>query len=174
MTRMATQGKVSTPQGVFDVTGNSWLDREWSTSALAEDVEGWDWFSIQLDDNRELMYFNLRQEATGDTAFGKGTYVDADGATELLPQDGAQVTVLERWTSPDSGATYPVKWRFVAPKYGLDLEITARVKDQEMDLAQRYWEGAVIVAGTSQGQPIRGVGYVELTGYGSESSQARK
>lgn len=165
MTRMATRGKVLTPLGAFEVSGNSWLDREWSTSALAEDVEGWDWFSLQADDNRELMYFKLREANTGITDFGKGTYVAADGSSQLIPQDGAQVTVLDRWTSPDSGATYPVRWRMTVPAYGLDVEIVARVKDQEMKLAQRYWEGAVTFSGTSAGQPISGVGYVELTGY---------
>lgn len=165
MTRMATRGKVLTPLGAFEVSGNSWLDREWSTSALAEDVEGWDWFSLQADDNRELMYFKLREANTGITDFGKGTYVAADGSSQLIPQDGAQVTVLDRWTSPDSGATYPVRWRMTVPAYGLDVEIVARVEDQEMKLAQRYWEGAVTFSGTSAGQPISGVGYVELTGY---------
>jgi predicted secreted hydrolase len=173
MTRMATQGKVTTPQGAVEVTGNSWLDREWSTSVLSENTEGWDWFAVQLEDNREVMYFQLREKGTGGIVFDKGTYVAADGASTLIPSGGANIEVLERWTSPHSGAEYPVKWRMTIPEHELDLTITPRFNDQEMNLSQRYWEGAVTIEGTSAGQPIRGVGYVEMTGYGATEIPVR-
>ncbi|MCS7055343.1 MAG: hypothetical protein NZM18_04115 [Thermoflexales bacterium] len=165
MTRMATEGKVQTPQGTFTVVGNSWLDREWSTSALDDDTEGWDWFSLQFTDGREVMFFKLRQKQTGKTTFAKGTYVDANGRTELIRQDEVTITVLDRWTSPHTGATYPVRWRLTSPRYGLDIEITARIPDQEMRLTQRYWEGAVTFKGISAAGPAAGLGYVEMTGY---------
>lgn len=165
MTRMATQGKVTTPRGAFEVAGNSWLDREWSTSALDDDTEGWDWFSLQFDDWREIMFFKLRQKETGGTTFAKGTYVDADGRTELIRQDEVTIAVLDHWTSPQTGATYPVRWRLASPRYGLDIEIVARIPDQEMRLTQRYWEGAVTFTGISADGPVAGVGYVEMTGY---------
>ncbi|MCS6774353.1 MAG: hypothetical protein NZ693_09640, partial [Thermoflexales bacterium] len=165
MTRMATRGRITTPSGTFEVTGSSWLDREWSTSALEDNTEGWDWFSLQLDDGREVMFFKLREKGTGATTFAKGTYIAADGQTELILRDGAQIVVLERWTSPHTRATYPVRWRFSLPLYGLDLEIAARIPDQEMRLTQRYWEGAVTLSGRSAQGAVRGVGYVEMTGY---------
>ena len=165
MTRMATVGKVSTPRGTLEVTGTSWLDREWSTSALDGDTEGWDWFSLQFDDGREIMFFKLRQKETGNITFAKGTYVDADGRTELIRQDEVTITVLDRWTSRQTGATYPVRWRLASPRYGLDIEIVARIPDQEMRLTQRYWEGAVTFKGASAAGPVAGVGYVEMTGY---------
>ncbi len=171
MTRMATKGKITTPQGTFEVSGDSWLDREWSTSLLGENTEGWDWFSLQFDDNREMMYFKLREKGTGDIVFDKGTFVEADGTSALMPGGSAQITVLDTWTSPDSGATYPIKWRIVAPAQNLDVEITPRIPDQEMDLSQRYWEGAVTFKGTMAGEPVAGVGYVELTGYGADDAQ---
>lgn len=170
MTRMATKGRVTTKSGTFDVTGESWLDREWSTSALDNDTEGWDWFALQLDNQREVMFYQLRMTAGASSPVSQGTFVDVNGETTPLARDDVQIQVLDRWTSPDSGATYPVKWRFAIPKLGLDLELTPRVKDQEMKLTQRYWEGAVTINGTSNGTPVGGVGYVELTGYG-ESGQ---
>jgi predicted secreted hydrolase len=165
MTRIATEGRIITPRGTFTVRGNSWLDREWSTSALDDDTEGWDWFSLQFDDQRELMFFKLRRKETGDVNFAKGTYVAADGRTELISQDEVQIDVLERWTSPQTRAMYPVRWRLTAPRYGLNVEISARIPNQEMRLTQRYWEGAVTFKGLSSDGPVAGVGYVEMTGY---------
>lgn len=169
MTRLATQGRITTPSGAFEVQGESWLDREWSTSALDDNTEGWDWFSMQFDDDREVMFFQLREKDTGAITFAKGTYVDAVGRTELIRQGEVQIAVLDRWTSPTTGSTYPVKWRFTVPKYGLDVEITSRLDDQEMRLTQLYWEGAVTLRGTSASGPVRGVGYVEMTGYGADA-----
>jgi predicted secreted hydrolase len=165
MTRLATEGRIVTPRGAFAVRGTSWLDREWFTGALDDDTAGWDWFSLQFDDQREIMFFKLRRKGTGETNFAKGTYIDADGRAALIRQDEAQLAVLERWTSPHTGATYPVRWRMVIPRYGLDIEIAARIPDQEMRLTQLYWEGAVTFAGRGANGPVRGVGYLEMTGY---------
>jgi predicted secreted hydrolase len=173
MTRMTTHGKVTTPQGSFDVRGESWLDREWSTSALDENTAGWDWFALQFDDNRELMFYQLRLKDGASADVSKGTLVKVDGTSELLKRDDVRLTVLDHWTSPDSGATYPVKWRVVAPKYGLDIEVAPRVNDQEMKLSQRYWEGAVTINGSANGKSISGVGYLELTGYGESKTPER-
>lgn len=173
MTRMATRGKVATPRGDFDLQGESWLDREWSTSALDEETAGWDWFALQFDDNRELMFYQLRLKDGASADVSKGLLVDADGTGALLKRDDVQLTVLDRWTSPDSGAAYPVKWRVVIPKYDLDVEVAPRVNDQEMKLSQRYWEGAVTINGAANGKPIGGVGYLELTGYGENGTPDR-
>lgn len=173
MTRMATEGKVTTPQGVFDVSGESWLDREWSTSALDENTAGWDWFALQFDDNREMMFYQLRLKDGASAEVSKGLLVDADGVGTLLKRDDVQLTVLDRWTSPDSGAAYPVKWRVVVPKYAIDVEVAPRINDQEMKLSQCYWEGAVTINGMASGNPISGVGYLELTGYGENETPDR-
>jgi predicted secreted hydrolase len=165
MTRLATKGRIVTPRGTFSVRGLSWLDREWSTSALDDDTAGWDWFSLQFDDQREIMFFKLRRKERGETNFAKGTYIAADGEAALLRQGDVQLDVLERWTSPHTGATYPVRWRMAIPRDGLEIEIAARIPDQEMRLTQLYWEGAVTFEGRSSDGPVRGMGYVEMTGY---------
>ncbi len=160
MTRMETRGVIRTPRGEFTVSGNSWLDREWFTSALDDDVAGWDWLSIQLDNNEEVMFFKLRHQDTGETTFAKGTWVSADGTTALLRGDEVQLEPLERWRSPYTGSVYPVRWRVRIPSRAFDVTISARFPDQEMRLSQRYWEGAIVVEGTH-----RGLGYLEMTGY---------
>ncbi len=160
MTRMETQGVVRTPRGQFNVVGSSWLDREWFTSALEDDVAGWDWLSLQLDNGEEVMFFKLRQKDTGATTFAKGTWIAADGTTTLLRGDAAQLEPLAHWRSPYSGSVYPIRWRLRIPARALDVVISARIPDQEMRLSQRYWEGAITAAGTH-----RGLGYLEMTGY---------
>lgn len=80
-----------------------------------------------------------------------------------------QVDVLDHWTSPHTGITYPSGWRITLPKYGLVLTCTPVLPDQELDTrrstANIYWEGETRYAGTQNGTPIAGAGYVELTGY---------
>lgn len=165
-TRMATTGKITTPSGTFDVRGDSWMDREWSTSALSNETEGWDWFSVQLDDRREVMLYLLRLKNGGVDAVSKGTLVEADGSTRALKLSDFQVEVLDRWRSPHNNAEYPMRWRVRIPSANVDIELTPRVKDQEMhDISTVYWEGAVTLNGTSNGKSVTGVGYVEMTGY---------
>ncbi len=171
LTRMPTQGTVTIADQTFPVTGTSWMDREWSTSALEPGQVGWDWFALQLDDGRDLMFFRLRQHArsagedTLDPA-SSGTLVDLDGSAHHLAHDDVRVTATGSWSSPRSGTRYPAAFHLELPHARLSLDVTPVVPDQELDLSFRYWEGAVDVTGTDTGKPIGGRGYLELTGYG--------
>jgi predicted secreted hydrolase len=147
------------------VEGSAWFDHEWSTSALGAGAVGWDWFSLQLDDGREVMFFQIRRDDGSLEPASGGTLVGADGTTRPLAANDVEVQVLERWTSPESGAVYPVRWRLRSPPAGLDLEVDRRLDGQEMRTSFTYWEGAVGAAGTAAGRPVTGRGYVELTGY---------
>lgn len=165
-TRMPTRGTIRIGETEFEVTGASWMDREWSTSALGGDQVGWDWFSLQLDDGRDLMYFQIRQSDGRPDEYSTGSLVGVDGAKERALRAGdAELRVLDHWTSPRDGTRYPARWRLTIPTEALDLTITPVIPDQELNLAVRYWEGAVRVAGTAGGRPIGGQGYVEMTGY---------
>ena len=165
MTRLATSGRIVIAGETFQVAGTSWLDREWSTSALGEDQVGWDWFSLQLDDGRELMYYQLRlKDGTADP-LSSGVLVDASGATQRLRPNDIQIKVLDYWQSSKSGARYPAEWRLDIVKEGISLEILPVLADQELHTTVRYWEGAVSVQGEQRANKLGGVGYVELTGY---------
>jgi len=171
MPRLPTEGVVRTPAGRFEVTGASWLDREWSTSALSEGVVGWDWFALQLDDGRELMVYGLRRDDGSLTEASEGLLVLQDGAIRRLALDDFSLEVEARWRSPVDGAGYPARWRLRVPSDGLDLQLRPVLEDQELALAFRYWEGAVDArthpeADAAGGPaPVTGRGYVELTGY---------
>jgi predicted secreted hydrolase len=182
LTRMPTRGAVSIAGQTFEVTGDSWMDREWSTSALEAGEVGWDWFALQLADGRELMYYRLRRRApapsphTAASSAGgvaddvadpasSGTLVDAAGGARHLSSDDVRITATGTWTSPHARTRYPAGFQIEVPGEDLSLVITPLLPDQELNLSFRYWEGAVGVTGTAAGRPIDGRGYLELTGY---------
>ena len=167
---MATEGEIKIDGQAFPVTGSSWFDHEWSTSALGPQEVGWDWFSLQLSDQTEIMYYQLRREDGSVAPASSGTLVMPDGSTQTFSWSQVELEELDAWTSPDSGATYPSGWRMRIRPYGIELVIEPRFDAQEMNANVVYWEGAVGVEGERQGRPLTGQGFVELTGY-AESIQ---
>jgi predicted secreted hydrolase len=166
--RMSTSGTLMVAGQSFGVSGDSWMDHEWSTSALSEDQEGWDWFPLQLSDGRDLMVYQLRNIGGGVDPFSSGTVISEDGTARRLSAEDVEIRVLDTWESPHGGR-YPIKWRMDLPLDGIEVEIVPYVKNQELDVSVRYWEGAVELSGTSNGRPIKGSGYVEMTGYAGAS-----
>lgn len=164
-TRLATNGQIRLGDEVLDVHGLSWFDHEWSTSALDAQAVGWDWFSLQLSDGRDLMLFQVRQADGTLSPVSSGTLVEADGAAIPITAGQMRVTADGVWHSPESGADYPSGWQITMPEYDLDLHVDAWLDDQEMRVSLTYWEGAVRITGVSRGAAVSGNGYVELTGY---------
>lgn len=161
MTRMETEGKFIINNEEFQVEGLSWLDREWSTSALSKNQIGWDWFSLQFDDNRELMLYNLRLKNGDIDPFSSGSYIDPSGKVFPLTKDDFKIESTSTWISPETKSKYPSKWKVEVPKYKLSFEVTPHQNNQELLNSFIYWEGAVKISGEN----ISGNGYVELTGY---------
>jgi predicted secreted hydrolase len=164
-TRLTANGTLGVGAVSQVVEGSAWFDHEWSSSALGRQARGWDWLSLQLDDGRDLMFFQIRREAGGIEPVSGGSLVEGDGTVRHLPADAVRLQVLERWTSPRTRADYPARWRMVVPELALDLDIVPLVADQEMKLSVVYWEGAVDVRGTAKRRPVSGRGFVEMTGY---------
>lgn len=160
LTRLEADGTLTLDGQTYRVSGTAWLDREFGTSALGPDTVGWDWFALQLADNREIMFYQLRRTDGATEPQSSGSLVAAAGATIPLSRDDVKIDVLATWTSPRTGAVYPARWRFQIPAQGIDLQVTPLAPDQELDVSYAYWEGAVQVAGMAEGY-----GYVEMTGY---------
>ena len=168
-TRMPTRGTVVLGADTLRTTGLSWLDREWSTSALSDGQVGWDWFALQLDNGWDLMVYQLRMADGSAHPLSDGVLVDPSGAKrDLAWGSDISVTPTGTWTSPLDGSVYPSGWRIAIPAQGWALDVTPVFPGQELDLAFRYWEGAVRVAGTAAAAPASGRGYVELTGYAGQ------
>jgi len=169
LTRMPTRGEVRIGADTLRAAGDAWLDREWSTSALSEGEVGWDWFALQLDDGWDLMVYRIRGRDGVASPFSGGTLVGPGGeARPLVLGEDVWVDDIGVWTSAD-GAAYPSGWRVRLPERGWDLDVRPVLDDQELDLAFRYWEGAVRVAARSGSGSPGGRGYVELTGYAGEA-----
>jgi predicted secreted hydrolase len=164
LTRMPTAGTVGSGGRTYSVRGEGWMDREWSTSSLGEGQAGWDWFALQLSDGRELMCYLIRRKDGSLDAASSGTLVEEDGAWRTLGLTDIGVEVLDHWVSPGE-VRYPSGWRLSVPAEEIALTVKPYIRNQEMDLSVRYWEGAVSVEGSSRGRAVTGSGYVELTGY---------
>lgn len=169
LTRMSTQGTIELGGRTERVRGLSWMDHEFGSDQLGRNQVGWDWFSLQLENKTELMLYLMRRKDGSVDPVSSGTLVYEDGTTRNLSLDSFRIEVVNRWTSPQSGADYPMGWKIEIPSERIELDITPFFAQQELDTLRStrvvYWEGSVRVQGSSANQPVRGVGYVEMTGY---------
>lgn len=145
------------------VTGQAWLDREWSSQFLQTGQVGWDWFAIHLENGEKLMLYQLRQTPGEDQAghYLQGKLIEPGGVTTTLNPGQIQLEILEEVVV--AGRSLPLHWRVTLAQIGRELDIKALHPDQWVDVDFPYWEGAVIVSGSGPGN--RGRGYMELTGY---------
>ena len=176
-TRMETKGELRIGDRRIPVTGLSWLDREFSTSALASDQEGWDWFCLQFDSGEELMLYRMRNPGDRTDPSSSGTWIPRSGPSVSLKNAEFTIEALSRWKAP-GGKVYPSGWKISVPSLNLEGEVQPVVADQELRLRRignlRYWEGACTFQGTRSGKPLTGRGYTELTGYATPIGQGMK
>ena len=169
MTRMRTQGELTVDGEVLTADGLSWMDHEFMSNQLRDTQVGWDWFSIQLDHNTELMLYVIRHQDGRPDPYSSGTLIYPDGSSRHLRLKEFEIHVLGTWKSKATATSYPARWRIHAPHSDIDLMLNPTVPDQELTTQEStqitYWEGSVTVNGTYGGKPVVGVGYVELTGY---------
>ena len=137
------------------VTGQAWLDREWSSQPLAEGQHGWDWFALHLDDGARAMIYRMRQD---EGAYLAGTWIDPDGTAHPLRPD--QITATPGATAEVAGRTIPVEWHLAIPDFGLAVDTAPLNAQSWMGTAFAYWEGPIRLTGSHAG-----TGYLEMTGY---------
>jgi predicted secreted hydrolase len=168
-TRMALSGLLIDHNQSLQVNGVVWMDHQWG-NFLTLGGGGWDWFSIQLNNDTEMMLYLIR-DATGKTISIYVEYVGPQADVRLLPPGALRVDVLDHWKSPVTGVNYPSGWHLKVDnqQFQSEFSLTPELKDQELVVYQStgnsYWEGAVSIQGQSAGQVVQGEGYVELTGY---------
>jgi predicted secreted hydrolase len=163
--RLTTEGGINIGDNKFSVMGDSWMDREWSTSSLSGEQSGWDWFALQFADNSELMFYQLRRNDGQQDSNSSGSVILADSSKIPLNAQDVSIKVLDTWKSPHSNSIYPSKWHLSILSQNLEIDVIPLINDQELNVSYRYWEGAVSVNGIKNGKSISGQGYVELAGY---------
>ncbi|MFN3237537.1 MAG: lipocalin-like domain-containing protein [Pseudomonadales bacterium] len=144
----------------ISLSGQGWLDREWSSQPLAPDQPGWDWLSLHLNDGHALMVYQLRQ--TGRANWLRGTWVTPDGTAIPLQGSDIQLEAIKttQINTPRGDKALPLHWRVTLPGLDKTFTVVAMDPDHWLDTAFPYWEGPVAVQGSSSGR-----GYLELTGY---------
>jgi predicted secreted hydrolase len=170
LTRLITNGRIKLAGKSFEVAGLSWMDHEFFSRQLAANQVGWDWMSLQLDDRTELMLFRIRRQDGSSDPYSAGTFIDVQGGTGHLHADEFTLQPLgDSWTSPVTNAAYPIRWKVEVPKLGIELEVRTPLASQELagdsNVAPNYWEGAIRLAGRKNNAPLKGIGYLEMTGY---------
>ena len=156
---VARQGKRA------QVSGEAWLDHEWSSEYLDSQAVGWDWLGLNLEDGAALMAFRIRG-ADGEQRWAGATLRGGDGRVTVYAPKDIEFKEGRRWTSDRTAISYPVEWQV---RIGTrTFSVTPLLDDQENDTRLStgaiYWEGAV--RARLDDRPA-GNGYLELTGYGS-------
>ena len=170
LTRLTTKGRLTLGKDTLAVEGLSWMDHEFGSARLSSTHTGWDWFSVQLSDGRDLMLYRMRMVDGRLDTCSSGTIVEPDGGTHHLTVNDFDSHAVAQWVSPKTSGRYPGGWWQVnVPGDSLELRLTPALEDQELVSATMgglaYWEGSVRVTGRHAGQTVTGQGYVELTGY---------
>jgi predicted secreted hydrolase len=169
LSRLKTDGALTIGGKKTAVRGLSWMDHEFSTAPLEPGIIGWDWFSLQLSDQTEIMLYLLRNEQGRFSQASSGTFIDVSGRPRPLTKDDFEVDVLGSWKSPRSRAVYPTHWRLTVFPLAIQLTAKADISDQEMQTQATtgvtYWEGSISIKGSVGKYPVKGSGYAELTGY---------
>lgn len=162
-TRLLANGEITVNNQRYPVQGSAWMDHEIFSSELDPNLAGWDWFSIQFDNNSafkncELMLYRLRLKDGSSSEYSAGTFVDANGKATHLKHDAFRLSPGRRWKN------YPVEWQLEVPSLNINIAATPRLDNQELlspsKLTPSYWEGAMRFLGSNNA-----VGYLEMTGY---------
>ena len=154
------------------------MDHEFGSNQLAANQKGWDWFSVQFNDNTELMLYLLRQDNGAIDPNSSGTWVDLNGESHHLTLNDFTVkTTGQSWTSPATKGKYPMGWQVSVPSQRLNFNVTPAFQNQELytqgSTGVAYWEGSATAQGSRYGKPITGQAYVEMTGYAAQGVKGK-
>ena len=168
-TRMALEGDLTVNGITEHVSGSAWMDREFGTWTPTEKQKGWDWFSIQFDDNTELMLYHLRDSKNEISDYSSGVFIDDNGEYTPLGYEDFVIKPTGYWKSKNTKAVYPSEWEISVPKFDIEIRVEPVMHDQELDTRGTtmivYWEGASTVTGERGDNAVKGDAYVELVGY---------
>ena len=168
LTNLKTEGRIKVKNKWIEVTGKSWMDHQWADASYSKDR--WDWFSVQLDNDTEIVCC-VYDDNKIKTYFADISYPDS---SQEHYKDIEIIPLEKHWSSPKSKAVYPLSWKIKIPSKNIELNLTAKIDNQEMLFGSiNYWEGPLQAAGDFDGKKVTGVGFMELVGYPSQYSNAK-
>lgn len=145
--------------------GKGWYDHEFGLKGSISNW-AWNWLAIQFDNDWELSLYDLINMDENKKIEQRLIIIDPKGKQ----QDYKEFTFepKEHWLNTSTFNSYPVLWQLTVPENQISLQVKAIVFNQEcltMIAPRGFWEGRVEVSGTWNGQPVKGLGYVERTGF---------
>lgn len=146
------EGKVLWQGQWQKVTGHAWFDREWGSSMLAQDQQGWDWFSLRLSKDKALMIYRIRSQQDD---FLYGSVMHGNGDIDTLAMKDIKLHSLDI-----NEFGYPQYFILAIKSHGININIAIVNNKQIMRFGIEYFEGMVDFNGSHSGQ-----GFVEMTGY---------
>ncbi|MCK4327029.1 MAG: hypothetical protein KAW41_00980 [Candidatus Diapherotrites archaeon] len=165
LTNLETEGYVTVNGKRIKVKGKSWMDHQWADVPYSKDK--WSWFSIQLDNNTEMVCFEY-----GDKK--KKTYLASISYANGRVAHASDLSLTplgQVWESKRTGAKYPLSWRIQVPSKRIDLVVSPLMKEQEIIFGPiNYWEGPLKVTGKVNNKKVAGKGFSELVGYPTTKS----
>ena len=165
LTRMEAKGVLTIDGATEKVTGVGWIDRQWGSPTYIQNY-GWDWFGLQLEDGSELILNRIRDAVTGKIVAVQATILDKEGKQTV--EEPTVFKPLGEWNDKNTKITFPAGFAVTLPKSGYTLEMRPAFSDQTipvLGVGTAIWEGVVKAAGTRNGQPVAGRGFMELVGY---------
>ncbi len=139
------------------VTGKAWFDREWGSRLLAEDQQGWNWFSLRLSENKALMVYRLRSNISD---YIYGSIMHSNGKIEVLETSDIHIKTMHSTHNKSTTHAYPQQFSIILPNHKINVDISVVNPQQIMRFGIAYFEGMVQFSGSHQGE-----GFVEMTGY---------
>ncbi|HXS59175.1 MAG TPA: lipocalin-like domain-containing protein [Hanamia sp.] len=162
LTRNEVAGKLTLNGLTEDVTGTSWIDRQYGTFNPFTG-EKYEWFHVQLSNGMDMNLWNIFNNDNAipenDQYRSLATYVDE---TSQYTTSDLKIERLRFNWMPDSTRCYSSKWKITSSKNNIDLTVTTQSDHSEVQLPFRFFEGATTVSGTVNGKDVTGFGFAEL------------
>jgi predicted secreted hydrolase len=161
---LRTSGTLTVNGATSQVTGKSWLDRQWGTWDWSQ-VGKWTWMAVQLDNGETLNLTDIFDPQGNENPWA--TVLHRDGSESVVSIEPLASDATGFQTSPATGQRYAGQWTVRIPSLDTTLAVKARPTLQEIVIpgsSSGINEAASSVAGIYQGKPVTGKAYVEQFG----------
>lgn len=145
-------------------SGIAWIDHQWFNSPYPSSSNPYslkgnhEWFSIQLDNNIQIVAWNIFKDLASSTFVLKNLDV-IDALGNQTHYDDVAIDPKSYWKAP-GGKTLAGSWRIY--KDGeFDLTIVPTIQNQYVIEAGTY-EGSSDVSGKYKGEDVKGQGFAEM------------